>query len=98
LGGPGEGEGCNKVGGTETAFETKEGAEEKKAGDELAPKLVNGVKNGLTPSKEVFEGEKTEKSGAPETGRLISPAVGPGYVSGSLISAGGPTFELMQSK
>jgi HYR domain len=98
VGGPGEGAGCEKFGGDEGAFEDKEGAEEKAAGDELAPKIVNGVKNGLTPSKDVFEGEKTEKSGAPETGRLISATFGPGYVTGSMLSAGSAAFELDTAK
>jgi hypothetical protein len=94
LGGPGKGSGCEVLGGNEIPFEDEEGATEKAAGDELAPRTVNGTKNGLNPSHGVFAGEKTEKSGAPETGRLISPTFGPGYTTGELVTGGATVFEL----
>src|SRR5271167_1849213 len=50
VGGPGEGAGCELLGGNEIPFEDQEGTAEKAAGDELSPKTVNGLKNGLSPS------------------------------------------------
>jgi hypothetical protein len=83
----GNGPGCA---GTSIPFEDQEGPTEKQAGDELAPILINGTKNGLHPSHGEFLGEqgKTEK-GFPKTGRLISPDVGPGYTTAkNLVTAG----------
>jgi hypothetical protein len=83
----GNGPGCA---GTSIPFEDQEGPTEKQAGDELAPILINGTKNGLHPSHGEFLGEqgKTEK-GFPRTGRLISPDVGPGYTTAkNLVTAG----------
>ena len=100
LGGPGEGVGCEVLGGDEIPFEDKEGASEKAAGDELAPRTVNGLANGLSPSHGVFAGEKvgkeeSEKGGkAPETGRLISAEFGASYTTGELVAAGASDFEL----
>jgi hypothetical protein len=64
MGGTGKGGGC-LLGGAEIPFEDDPAI----AGAELAFKCANGVKNGLSPSKAPLEGEKTEKSGLPETGR-----------------------------
>jgi hypothetical protein len=99
LGGPGEGAGCELLGGEEIPFETQEGTTEKEAGDELAPKTANGLGNGLSPSHGVFGGEKglTEK-GHPETGRLVSKTLGPGYTTGELVSAGSADFELVTAE
>jgi hypothetical protein len=100
-GGPGEGEGCELLGGEEIPFEDQEGTTEKEAGDELAPKLVNGVKNGLSPSRWVFSGEKNSKKAeeegkkVPETGRLISSEFGPLYWTGELLTAGARDLELL---
>jgi hypothetical protein len=101
VGGPGKGAGCELLGGDEIPFEDQEGASEKAAGDELAPKWINGAKNGLNPSHEDFGGEKlekSEKSGQPETGRLISPVFGPGYTGGELVAGGGTVFELITAE
>jgi hypothetical protein len=84
----GTGSGCL---GTEVEVEDREGKTEKAEGDELAPVWLNGTKNGLKGSNEVFEGEEglTEK-GFPRTGRLSSPQVGPFYVkSNSFMRTGG---------
>jgi hypothetical protein len=100
-GGTGEGGGCN-LQGSEIPIEDREGAAEKANGDEVAFKCVNGARNGLSPFKAVLEGEKegTEK-GKPETGRLES-GFGPGYLTGSLVFAGGgfggDHFELIACK
>jgi hypothetical protein len=56
-------------------IQVEEGVTEKAARDELSPKLVNGVKNGMNPSHAMFVGEKTDKGGAPETGRPFSPTL-----------------------
>jgi hypothetical protein len=98
LGGPGEGNGCELIGGNELLFEDQSGATEKEIGDELAPKTVNGTKNGLFPSHGIFAGEKTEKDGAFETGRLVSKLFGPGFTSGELVSAGSTDFELVTAQ
>jgi hypothetical protein len=60
---------------------------------------VNGLGNGLSPSKGVFSGEKgkTEK-GAPETGALVSKQFGVGYTTGELVSAGAADFELVTAE
>ena len=97
-GGPGKGAGCELLGGDEIPFEDQEGPTEKAAGDELSLKMVNGLKNGLSPSHNVIVGEHTEKGGAPETGRLISPLFGPGYVGAELVFAGAPDFELITAE
>jgi hypothetical protein len=103
LGGPGEGPACELLGGQEIEFADREGKTEKAEGDELAPRTVNGISNGLTPSHAVFAGEKvgkeeSEKGGkAPETGRLIS-KYGPGYTTGTLVTAGAGDFELATSE
>jgi hypothetical protein len=83
----GKGEGCK---GTEIPFEAKEGEAEKAEGDEPAPVLVNGSKNGLKPTHGELTGEagKTEK-GFPRTGRLISPVAGPAYTTASKLTVGG---------
>jgi hypothetical protein len=90
MGGTGVGEGC-AFGGHEIAFFDTE-----KEGLELAPKTVNGSKNGLTPSHGVFEGKKTEKDGALETGGLDS-ELGAAFYTGSLVIAG-ENFELVRAK
>lgn len=97
MGGPGEGPACELLGGQEIAFADREGATEKAAGDELAPRTVSGNGNGLSPSHVVFSGEKTEKSGAAETGRLVS-TFGFGYTTGELVSAGAEDFELITAE
>ena len=97
VGGPGEGPACELLGGEEIAFADREGATEKAAGDELAPKTVNGVMNGLYPSHIIFSGGKTEKGGAPETGRLVS-SFGYGYTTGELVTAGAQDFELITAE
>ena len=97
MGGPGEGPACELLGGQEIAFANREGATEKAAGDELAPKAVSGTKNGLSPSHVVFAGEKSEKGGVPETGRLVS-TYGFGYTTGELVSAGATDFELVTAE
>jgi hypothetical protein len=83
----GKGTGCA---GTAIPFEDQEGPTEKQAGDELAPILINGTKNGLKPSHGEFLGEegKTEK-GFPRTGRLISPDVGAGYTTAKAVLTAG---------
>jgi hypothetical protein len=91
-GGTGKGGGC-LLAGNEIPFEDDSAV----AGAELEPKSVNGVKNGLSPSKADFEGEKTEKNGLPETGRLES-GFGAGYTTGSLVAAGTAAFELLTDK
>jgi hypothetical protein len=91
-GGTGVGEGC-LLAGDEIPFEDSTTV----PGAELEPMSVNGVKNGLTPSKAVFEGPKTEKNGQVETGFLES-GFGHGFTSGSLVAAGTGTFELLQDK
>jgi hypothetical protein len=98
VGGPGKGAGCELLGGAEIPFEDQEGATEKAAGNELAPRTVNGSKNGLSSSHGVFAGEKTEKSGAPETGRLWSQEFLAGYTTGELITAGSTDFELVTAE
>jgi hypothetical protein len=82
----GKGPGCR---GTEIPFEDQEGPSEKAEGDELAPVWVNGSRNGLKPSHGEFLGEigLTEK-GFPITGRLISSAIGPGYIKAKQVIAG----------
>jgi hypothetical protein len=99
LGGPGTGTGCELLGGSELPFEDQEGPTEKAAGDELAPRTVNGLGNGLSPSHCDYSPKKglTEK-GFPETGRLISSAFGPGYVGGELVCAGENDFELITAE
>jgi hypothetical protein len=76
--------------GAAIPFEDQEGPTEKQAGDELAPILINGTKNGLKPSHGEFLGEqgKTEK-GFPVTGRLISPDVGAGYTTAKSLPTAG---------
>jgi hypothetical protein len=96
MGGTGKGPGC-VLGGNEIAFEDKEGPTEKAAGREEEPKTVNGQKNGLSPSHGFFEGEKTEKSGAFETGSLES-SFGPGTTLGKLVTAGSNAFELLTAQ
>jgi hypothetical protein len=91
MGGTGKGPGC-LLEGNEIPFEEGEGATEKAAGDEVAFRCVNGVKNGLSPSRLAAEGEKTEKNGKPETGRLES-EFGAGYITGSLVHAGSTAFQ-----
>jgi hypothetical protein len=83
----GKGSGCL---GLELPFEDQEGTKEKEEGDELAPLTINGAKSGLKPSHGEFHGEegKTEK-GFPETGRLISTAVGAGYTKATKLVSGG---------
>jgi hypothetical protein len=91
-GGTGEGKGC-VLQGNEIPFEDDPAV----PGRELEPKSVNGTKNGLSPSKAVFEGSKTEKNGLPETGSLES-GFGVGFTKGSLVAAGTAAFELLQDK
>jgi hypothetical protein len=97
-GGPGEGLGCELLGGSELAFEDREGPTEKETGYILSPKYVNGLGNGLTPSHLAFTGErgKTEK-GFPETGRLNS-QYGAVYVTGELLVTGWTDVELVTIK
>jgi hypothetical protein len=77
--------------GIDVPFEEAEGTTEpgKEAGYELAPLWLNGTKNGLKPSHEVFEGEGglTEK-GFPQTGRLRS-GIGEGFLSAPKLVTGG---------
>jgi hypothetical protein len=97
MGGGGVGPGC-VLGGSEIAFEDKEGQTEKAEGLEEEPRFLNGLgHNGLSPSHDVFEGEKTEKSGAFETGALES-SLGPGTMTGRIATAGATAFELLQAK
>jgi hypothetical protein len=92
MGGPGKGPGC-VLGGSEIPFEDQEGLTEKAAGDEIKAQVVNGQKNGMDPSKLRFEGEK------PETGRLISQASGPLYMTGEVKGPSGETdYELVQAR
>jgi hypothetical protein len=93
MGGKGKGAGCI-LGGSEIPFEDNPAV----AGAELEPRSVNGVKNGLSPSKADFEGTKTEKNGLPETGRLESATFGAGFTSGALVAAGTTAFELLTDK
>jgi hypothetical protein len=98
VGGPGEGPGCELMGGSEIPFEDQEGPTEKVAGNELAPKTVAGARDGLHPSHEVFNGEKTEKSSAPETGRLWSQELLAGYFDGELLDSGAVDYELLTAE
>jgi hypothetical protein len=83
MGGGGVGPGCVFGGHEIPFFDT-----EKAPGDfELAPKTINGSKSGLFPSHGKFEGEKTEKDGKTETGKLES-EFGAGFTTGSLVTAG----------
>jgi hypothetical protein len=91
----GKGAGCV---GLEIPAEDEEGAKEKAEADEWAPLVHNGANSGLKPSHSESLGEegKTEK-GFPETGRLISEAVGPVYLKAPKLLIGGAKggFELM---
>jgi hypothetical protein len=95
LGGPGEGQGCELLGGSEIGFADLEGATEKEAGDILTPKWRNGTKNGLNPSHMIFTGDKTAKNGNPETGVLIGKSFGALYVEGELLVTGWAGLELV---
>jgi hypothetical protein len=84
----GKGPGCL---GTEIPAEDKEGAKEKEEADDWTPLVINGFStNPLKPSHAEMHGEegKTEK-GFPETGRLISEAVGPVYPRATKLVIGG---------
>jgi hypothetical protein len=97
MGGAGVGPGC-ALGGNEIAFEDKEGPTEKAKGLEEEPKGVNGGgRSPLFPSHGLFEGEKTEKSGAFETGALES-SFGLGITTGKFVTAGATAFELVEAK
>jgi hypothetical protein len=106
-GGPGEGIGCTLLGGKELPFEEREGPTEKEAGYEISSNFVNGIGNGLSPSREgPSSGTKgckstncTEKGDVPETGRLFNNgAFGDGFIGGELITAGSLDFELLTAQ
>jgi hypothetical protein len=86
----GTGVGCV---GAEVAFEELEGATEKEEGDELAPTIINGARNGTKPSHFEFGGREgiTEKGViVPITGRLISERGGqPLYLKAAAMFIGG---------
>jgi hypothetical protein len=63
---------------------------------ELAPRILNGFKNGLSPSHLALAGEVKEKSGAPETGRLVTATFGSVYLYGEFLGPSGtPALELI---
>jgi hypothetical protein len=93
MGGTGKGADC-ELGGNEIPWEDEPAI----PGAELAPQCSNGVKNGLSPSKAIFAGQKTEKNGLPETGRLENGSFGAGFLTGSLVTAGSNDFELITCK
>jgi hypothetical protein len=107
-GGPGEGLGCVLLGGKEVPFEDREGAKEIEEGYQLSPATVNGIGNGLSPSKAEFRGTKgckstscTEKGDVPETGRLFNPSgvFGEFFITGTLVGpAGANDFELVTAQ
>jgi hypothetical protein len=73
--------------------------EETEGGRPLSPKIVNGVKNGLNPSHEVFEGKVGEEAGEGE-GHLKREALGgtAGYLTGKVVLIGRESLGLVQAR